>query len=450
MACQEHIEKLRKGVDAWNKWRKDNPGSTPDFSKTNFYDLCMKLNLLTQDMQLRNERVNLRGMDFHNSVLDEADFTRFDLAKANFREAKLKNADFYDADLTGAELTYADLARTNFSNTVLIGANLAGAELWKANLFPENKAVPCQHQVKQLSVKTIDGLLKGIRRIKKLYKDYPGNLSFYFRGESETTWELRPSVMRDNFAEYESDMLRELISRSPEEFYGMTSTLSQWVLGQHHKLRTRFLDVTQNPLAALFFACENMKGKDGCLHIFAVPDFLVKPFNSDTVSIITNFAKLSYYDQTLLLGKRKGKGDYNYSSPFDLRKRYPEAMRLLYQSIRQEKPYFDKLIEPRDFYRVIVVKPQLFLERIRAQSGAFLVSAFHERFEREKILEYNKETPVYAHYKLIVSSQHKADIIKELESLNITRETLFPGLDSSAEAITARYNSPSTGQDVQV
>ena len=449
MACQEHIEKLRGGVDAWNEWRKYNP-CRPDFSRTNFYDVCTKLGLLTHDMLLRNERVDLAGVDFHNSVLVEADFTRFNLAKANFREAKLKSADFYDADLTGAELTDADLDRAYFSNTVLIGANLTGSELWKANIFRGNNALPYQCQVDRSSVETIGGLLKEIRRIKKLYKDYPGALSFYFRGESKTTWELRPSVTRDNFAEHESDMLRELISRRPEEFYGMTSTLSQWVLGQHHKLRTRFLDVTQNPLAALFFACESMKDKKGCLHIFAVPDFLVKPFNSDTVSIITNFAKMSYYDQTLLLGKRQGKRDYNYASLFDLRKRYPEAMRLLYQSIRQEKPYFDELIDPRDFYRVIVVKPQLFLERIRAQSGAFLVSAFHERFEREKILEYNKETPVYAHYKLIVSSQHKADIIKELESLNITRETLFPGLDSSAEAITARYNSPSTGQDVQV
>ena len=49
----------------------------------------------------------------------------------------------------------------------------------------------------------------------------------------------------------------------------------------------------------------------------------------------------------------------------------------------------------RDFFRVFVVEPQQSVERVRAQSGAFLVSAFHERLERSAILDWNPMIPVY-------------------------------------------------------
>lgn len=118
---------------------------------------------------------------------------------------------------------------------------------------------------------------------------------------------------------------------------------------------------------------------------------------------------------------------------------YDKAMYNLCQMIRAEKPYFAERIDPRDFYRVFVVEPQQSSERIKAQSGAFLVSAAHARFEREEILKWNERIPVYAHYALDIPAQSKAKIIEELRLLNVTRQTLFPGLDSSAAAITERY-----------
>ena len=78
-------------------------------------------------------------------------------------------------------------------------------------------------------------------------------------------------------------------------------------------------------------------------------------------------------------------------------------------------------------------------ERIRAQSGAFLISVFHERFERSEILQLDADIPVYDHYTLTVPSENKQYLLNDLRLLNITRESLFPGLDEAAKAITQRY-----------
>ena len=170
---------------------------------------------------------------------------------------------------------------------------------------------------------------------------------------------------------------------------------------------------------------------------FAVPKELIKPFNSDAISIIANFCKLSRAEQNLLLGW----------SVKDIEEReliqeyesvYSNALDRLYHLIRQEKPNFKKLIDPRDFFRVFVVEPQQSFERIRAQSGAFLISAFHERFEQHEVLQWNSGIPIYHHFMIEVPKESKQHIIDELRLLNVTRETLYPGLDESANAITNR------------
>jgi hypothetical protein len=88
---------------------------------------------------------------------------------------------------------------------------------------------------------------------------------------------------------------------------------------------------------------------------------------------------------------------------------------------------------------VFIIEPQRSSERIRAQSGAFLASVFHQRFEREEILGWNANIQVYAQYTPTIPSSSKEGILSELRLLNITRETLFPGLDESARAVTENY-----------
>jgi hypothetical protein len=111
MANKEHVAILKKGMDAWNKWRDDNPDIKPDLSEA----ILIRANL---------SDANLSEANFGGADLIEAN-----LSKANLIEANLRGAYLIEANLNGANLIVAILIRAN-----LRGANLSGADLTQAAL----------------------------------------------------------------------------------------------------------------------------------------------------------------------------------------------------------------------------------------------------------------------------------------------------------------------------
>jgi Uncharacterized low-complexity proteins len=110
MANQEHLDILKQGVEAWNRWREENPDIQPDISKA-----------------------NLRKADLYKINLSKANLYMADLGQAFFTEAN-----FEGANLEEANLEYAILALTNFVAANLHKANLIGATLILANLESAN------------------------------------------------------------------------------------------------------------------------------------------------------------------------------------------------------------------------------------------------------------------------------------------------------------------------
>ena len=476
MANPEHIRRL-PFVESWNKWRSEQDFQ-PDLSGVDLHEEFIRSDLPYSperplwfpgiDLRGANLRgtgltkVNLSHANLENADLTFADVTDGHLYQANLKDANLLGAKLKEADLTLADLTRADLAGadltnaklfqaelagsvlegamldgTDFAYTDLTGVDFTGSQAWKAKFHPGILTVAKQRGISSRTINTVGELLEIIEKITSLNPGYP----LYFRGEPEVYCKLRPSLSRphdggDGLHKYEGEMLRDLISRRPEDFSGMTSALEQWVLAQHHGLRTRFLDISKNPLASLFFAVEAAipgDKSDGQLHVFVVPKTLIKSFDSDAISIIANFAKLPKQAKDRILGR------IDQMDPQLRPEGYFTDMNLLYQLIRQEKPYFDERINIGDLYRAYVVEPQQSSERVRAQAGALLVSAFYERFERVVIRRMNKHIPMYAHYRLRVSFERKKKILDELDLLGISRETLFPSLDESASATMRHY-----------
>ena len=468
MANPQHVKWLEEGIDTWNERRKTTT-FRPDFSNHDFGG--RSLFEKNRDRERKDwDRIPLQTIDLSKAILVGADLRVADLTNASFYGAELTRASLSQAILTGADFRFANLSSANFINADLTDAKFGGygakltnanlqaivtnadfreadltdvawlpGELWKAKLFWPNR-IHYKFPNAFSAIKDIQDLLDNIREIKHSIEammsqtrakahaeDLDREILFYYRGESKSVWELRPSVMRDRLVQYESPMLRDLISQCPEQFSQVSSTLDRWVLAQHHGLRTRFLDITRNPLVALFHACSERyaRDEDGRFHVFAIPKCLVKAFDSNIISVFANFARLERAHQLKLL---------NHS-----RHRNSESTRRLYHFIKSDIPQFDERIDPRDFFRVFVVEPRRASERIRAQSGAFLLSAFHERFEAEEIMKINQDTPIYGHLMLTIPGASKSTIIEQLRDLNVSREILFPGLDTSAQAITGRF-----------
>lgn len=191
MANELHLIEFRKGVEAWNRWRKENPTIQPDLSGANFsgnrlidgypgdidlneshhvqweikptssssgtapYSHLSGVNLSRADLRAVKlndrflgdanlARANLRGADLSRAYLSGSNLANANLFGANLGDADLTKTDLSSADLSHANLKYAylssaNLSDTNLSNatlvgTYLIGANLRGAKLSGADL----------------------------------------------------------------------------------------------------------------------------------------------------------------------------------------------------------------------------------------------------------------------------------------------------------------------------
>ncbi len=95
------------------------------------------------------------------------------------------------------------------------------------------------------------------------------------------------------------------MTRWPDDFSEEPGALGQLMTAQHFGLPTRLLNVTRNPLVALFHSTapnrQSDEPSDGRLHVLAVRKSMVKPYNSHSVSVVANFTRLRRGEQNLLL-----------------------------------------------------------------------------------------------------------------------------------------------------
>lgn len=331
----------------------------------------------------------------------------------------------------------------------------------------------------------------------------PSQHTRFFRGHSNCDYELKPSIYRLDeknsplnptyLIENEDRIIKDALIKCSDYFLPSDTLFDKLIKLQHYGYATRLLDLTSNALVALYFASLGNKGKDGELIILDIPDLEIKYDDSDVVSILSalglrkysfnieEYVKLSKIAEELertiqdtknkelmnkvdCLNKHNGNEIFEYlkqklnsiiNTP--LRKvafsigvdemcknkfretfnQQPEITRLLHD-IRKDKPSFAPIIDSNDFNRVVCVYAKMNNPRIIRQHGGFLLFGIDQ--EKKNHATVKKEWKQFSK-RIIVKKEAKENILKSLKDFGISRQTLFPELDSQAEDIMEKYQA---------
>lgn len=142
MANEEHLALLKQGIEAWNRWRDENPEIRPNLNNADLRNVDLR------NANLRNANLieaNLYGADMRWVTLTDASLINANLIAVKLNGASLLRTNFQFANLIKVDFFTAHIIQTNFHLARLGGANLVGANLigdvpgqgldvWKVNI----------------------------------------------------------------------------------------------------------------------------------------------------------------------------------------------------------------------------------------------------------------------------------------------------------------------------
>ena len=255
---------------------------------------------------------------------------------------------------------------------------------------------------------------------------------YFLPGHSDANYDLRPSVLRtDECRNNESRLFNEIQIRCPDEFKDCHTHLDKLVKMQHYTLPTRLLDITGNPLVALYFACQGNDNNYGEVIVLSADYDDIKEPYSDTVSILASLAAFN----------RKDQDDFRRYASNDRisEKNFNEFIGRLAHEVRMEKPAFKCIIRKEDLLNNHMVFSLKSNPRIIKQDGAFIICGLNAENGALEKFRYTYQDNANKKRKDIFLIDNKEKIKKQLEMFSINRATLLPEIENVAEYLRTDF-----------
>ena len=280
------------------------------------------------------------------------------------------------------------------------------------------------------NLREIDSVSSFIEHVRSIKESADGtSTELYFRGQETEFWDIEPSIFRDDMLSIEHKLMQIPLQKSPTEFRDLNSMFDIMTKYQHYGMCTRLLDLTTNPLVALYFACKAHGGekydteegevdKEPYGVIYYTDKYYPSQSTDIEIQIVSALASYDLEKENTLLDILE---------------------KLNRDKIIDEKTKSHWLENYGEFVKIIqsnyMVMPTYTNERLRKQSGVFLLASL---FSFNKEHDINKSVISKAKGKLkeefneiyfYVSGENKEAILKELDLYNINEATLFPELE---------------------
>lgn len=226
----------------------------------------------------------------------------------------------------------------------------------------------------------------------------------YYRGQACKDWPILPGVFREDFnnglSEYE--LLKVANLRLSNYLLTCPTYLEKLIYLQHYGLKTRLIDVTFNPLVALYFACEghNYESKDGVVYSGFHYDREDSHIAELTAEFVFTYSLHNIEDKIISFSH-------------------------------------DKKVQLYQFEKSLFVMPPVNNPRLEHQNGAFILSPLVKRVTDNHFVAVNEpiDEGCFFPKKAIVPKGSKKQLLKELNTLGINKGSIFQGVSEKIESI---------------